>query len=294
MPLPFDATLKDLVRHFLRDYEIQMGLSDLGPLTPLNVDLSTVTAATDIALGHGYPPDHVVDINFQSGPDVDLPARVLLYHALLHFRFGVPMHSVVVLLRPVADQRQLTGKVDYVGRRRKGKIQFRYEVIRLWQQPVRRFLDGGLGTLPLAPLCRLPAGSSLEAALVPVIRRVVERLEREAVPDDRAKLLTATYVLAGLRVTPDVAARLFQGVRAMKESSTYQAILAEGRTEGRTEGRIEALQRTLLRQGRQQFHSQPSEAVQATIQAIRDEGRLERMTERLLVASSWNELLETP
>jgi hypothetical protein len=55
MPLPFDATLKDLVRHFLHDYEIQMGLSDLGPLTPLNVDLSTVTAATDIALGHGDP-----------------------------------------------------------------------------------------------------------------------------------------------------------------------------------------------------------------------------------------------
>ena len=130
-------------------------------------------------------------------------------------------------------------------------------------------------------------------SLAPVIRRVVERLEREATPEDRAKLLTATYVLTGLRVMPQVAQRLFQGVRAMKESSTYQAILAEGRTEGRTEGRIEALQKTLLRQGRQRFHTSPSEAVQAAIQAITDEGRLERMTERLLIASSWQELLET-
>jgi predicted transposase YdaD len=293
MPLPFDATLKDLVQHFLPDYAVQMGLSDLGPFTPLNVELSTVTAATDIALGHGDPPDRVVDINFQSGPDEDLAARVLLYNALLHFRYRVPVHSVVVLLRPVADRQQFTGKLRYVGRPRKGKMDFSYEIIRLWQWPVRRFLEGGLGTLPLAPLCRLPAAESLPSALAPVIRRVVERLEQEAPPDDRAKLLTATYVLAGLRVTPEVAGRLFQGVRAMKESSTYQAILAEGRTEGRLEGRIEALKNTLLRLGRHRFRSPPDDAVQAAIQAITDEGRLERMTERLLTVSSWQELLET-
>ena len=64
MPLRFDATLKDLVQHFVHDYEVQMRLSDLGPLMPLNVDLSTITAATDIVLGHGDPPDHIVDINF--------------------------------------------------------------------------------------------------------------------------------------------------------------------------------------------------------------------------------------
>jgi predicted transposase YdaD len=176
-------------------------------------------------------------------------------------------------------------------------MDFSYEVIRLWQKPVRPFLAGGLGTLPLAPLCRLPAAESLESALVPVIRRVVERLEQEATPEDRAKLLTATYVLAGLRVTPEVAELLFQGIRAMKESSTYQAILAEGRTEGRTEGRIEgrieALKKTLFRLGNQRFHSPPDEAVQAAIQAITEEGRLERMTERLLIVSNWQELLAT-
>src|SRR5437870_7809268 len=128
MPLPFDATLKDLVQHFLHDYEVQMGLSDLGPLTPLNVDLSTITAATDIALGHGDPPDRVVDLNFQSGPDEELAPRVLLYNALLHHRFRVPVHSVLVLLRPVADHVQLTGKLRYEGRRRKSKMEFIYEV----------------------------------------------------------------------------------------------------------------------------------------------------------------------
>lgn len=286
MPLPFDATLKDLVQHFLHDYEVQMGLSDLGPLTPLNVDLSTITAATDIALGRGDPPDRVVDINFQSGPDAELPARVLLYHALLHFRFRVPVHSVVVLLRPVADRRQLTGRLRYVSPRHRSKMDFSYEVIRLWEQPVRRFLDGGLGTLPLAPLCRLSGAQAVEDALAPVLRRVVARLEGEATPEERAKLLTATYVLAGLRVTPQVVERLFQGVRSMKESSTYQAILAEGR--------VEALRDTLLQLGHQRFRGTPSRTVKTALEAISDESRLKRMTRRILNVRSWQELLRTP
>ena len=289
MPMPFDATLKDLVQRFLHDYEVLMGLSDFAPLAPLNVDLSTVSAATDIALGQGDPPDRVVDINFQSGPDQELEARVLLYHALLHYRYRVPVHSVVVLLRPVADPRQLTGKLRYAARPRRSKMDFAYEVIRLWQQPVQRLLSGGLGTLPLAPLGRLPATIPVEVGLAPILRRVVERLEQEARPEDRAKLLTATYVLTGLRVSRELAEQLFQGVHAMKESSTYQAILEEGRTQGQTK----ALQNMLLRQGRHRFGA-PTKAVQARLLAITDVERLERMTERVLTVSGWQELLETP
>ncbi len=289
MPLPFDATLKDLVQSYVPDYERQMGLADFGPLRALNVDLSTVSAATDVALGHGDPPDRIVDINFQSGPDADSEARVLLYNALLYFRFRVPVHSVVILLRPAADHYRWTGKLDYVGRPRKGKMNFTYEVIRLWQQPVRRYLKGGLGTLPLAPLCKLAEGLPLEEALQAVIRQVCNRLEREARPEDRAKLLTATYVLTGLRVPREISARLFQGVQGMKESSTYQAILEEGRAEGMAS----ALRKTLLRQGGQKF-GPPSPSNLEALTAITDLSRLERMTERLLLVSSWHELLNTP
>jgi hypothetical protein len=71
----------------------------------------------------------------------------------------------------------------------------------------------------------------------------------------------------------------------MLESSTYQGILQDGR--------IEALQATLLRVGRRRFGGPASEAVEAALKAITDEERLGRMTERLLDASSWQELLET-
>jgi predicted transposase YdaD len=125
--------------------------------------------------------------------------------------------------------------------------------------------------------------------LAPVLRQVIERLEREASPEDRAKLLTATYVLTGLRVTPQAAGRLFRGVQGMRDSSTYQAILQEGRQEGR----VETLQNMLLRLGRHRFGA-PSEAVRAGILAVTDAKQLERLTERLLDVSSWQELLERP
>jgi predicted transposase YdaD len=135
------------------------------------------------------------------------------------------------------------------GRARKGRMDFKYEVIRLWEQPVRRFLTGGLGTLPLAPLCRLPGDAPLEEGLKPVVRRIAERLQREASSGDQAKLLTAAYILTGLRVSQRAARNLFEGVRAMQESTTYQAILEEGQAKGQTL----ALQKTLLRQGPQRF-----------------------------------------
>jgi hypothetical protein len=85
MPLPFDATLKDLVQAYLPDFERQLDLTDLGPLRPLNVDLSTISAATDIALARGDPPTRIVDLNFQASRDDNLTPRILLHNSLLHY-----------------------------------------------------------------------------------------------------------------------------------------------------------------------------------------------------------------
>jgi len=90
----------------------------------LNVDLSTVSAATDIALGHGDPLVAITDLNFQAGPDLHLPDRLLLYNALFRHRYHVPVHTLLILLRLPADHPTLTGKVRYLGRKRRGKMDF--------------------------------------------------------------------------------------------------------------------------------------------------------------------------
>ena len=75
----------------------------------------------------------------------------------------------------------------------------------------------------------------------------------------------------------------------MRESSTYQAILDEGRQEGCQEGML----RLLLRQGRQKF-GPPSGAIMATLKGITDLDRLERMGDQVFNVSTWDDLLATP
>jgi hypothetical protein len=107
-------------------------------VTLLNVDLSTISAATDAAIGIGEPLHEIVDLNFQSGRDADLPSRLHLYNAVLHARHAVPIRSILVLLRPTADAPSITGNLTYG--QDDDRLEFRYRVIRLWQEPVETFL----------------------------------------------------------------------------------------------------------------------------------------------------------
>jgi hypothetical protein len=285
MSLRFDAAVKELAqtgpRGFLAEFDAVPSL----PVSVLNVDLSTVTAATDVVFGLGDPLQEVVHIDFQSGPAEGKHRDLLAYSALLHRLYRVPVHTIVVLLRPEARHRNLDGKVRYESRPGRGKMDFGYEVVELWRRPAEQLLKGDLATVPLAPLGQLPAGLSLQEGLADVIRRLVERLEREATPELAHKLLTAAFVLTGLRVDKDTVRQLFQGVQAMRESSAYQLILEEGAAEG--------AQKILLGLGRKRF-GQPDEATRAAVVAITDFARLEQLVERVYDTSSWEELLQTP
>ena len=77
----------------------------------------------------------------------------------------------------------------------------------------------------------------------------------------------------------------------MRESTTYQAILREGREEGR----MDAARRILLRLGTKRF-GDPDATTVATIEAIKDVGRLETMGDRILDGEiqSWDDLHRAP
>ena len=133
------------------------------------------------------------------------------------------------------------------------------------------------------------AGARPPAGLAGVVERLVERVAREAAPEVVPELLSAAFILTGLRVPRPQGADLFRRVRAMRESSTYQIILDEGREEGA----LRKVRKILLRQGRRKF-GPPDAAAEATVQGIADLDRLERMSDRLFDATSWPDLLATP
>ena len=78
----------------------------------------------------------------------------------------------------------------------------------------------------------------------------------------------------------------------MRESTTYQAILREGRPKGRLKGRSRKPERILFRLGRKRF-GQPKAAIKAKIEALTDLDRLEQLSDRVLDAKSWDELIGT-
>jgi len=51
MSHPFDATLKEILGHDAADLRPAFALPAIQPARPLNVDLSTISAATDLAFG---------------------------------------------------------------------------------------------------------------------------------------------------------------------------------------------------------------------------------------------------
>jgi predicted transposase YdaD len=90
----------------------------------------------------------------------------------------------------------------------------------------------------------------------------------------------------GLEYEEGFVRQLLKGVRSMKESVTYQAILEEGREEGRSE----EARRILLAQGTKRF-GKPLAKHRKTVAAITEPAIFDGLATRLLEVDSWTELL---
>jgi predicted transposase YdaD len=276
---PFDVTVKELIEEAAAAWPEFLGPWPSRRVEIVDADVSTVTAAADKVIrvyGDGY--DWLLHVEAQSSHELALPERMFEYNTLLRRRHKLLVRSVVLLLRREANASNLTGvlqlqfpdeDVPYVV--------FRYRVVRLWELPAEKLLTGDLRTLPLAPLTDEAA-----SALPAVIGRIEERLRQEAPPEEADKLRTATFVLLGLRYSPQVVEQLFRGVTSMEESSTYQYIVAKGE--------LREAKKILLRQGQRRF-GPPDQQTITAIDALDDLKHLEELTDRVHEVSSWQELL---
>jgi hypothetical protein len=282
---PYDASTKHLVDAYLPDWLPLGGRPTQARSEIISADLSTVTAAADKVLRVHDDPAWLLHLELHAYREEGLGRRLNMDNGLLEHRHGLLVRTVVVLLRRSADHPELTGTLERGFPGEPPYRVFRYHPVRVWQLPVDAFLQAGLGVVPLAPLADVP-----QADLPGVVGRMGERFRGEAAPEEAARLWTAAGVLMGLRYPEDLIQELLRGVRAMRDSTFYQAILNEGRNEGRSEGLVEDRQNVLLELGEVQF-GPPSPEIQAAVRSITDFARLQQLTRRLLAVSSWQELL---
>src|SRR5262249_50969047 len=144
-------------------------------ITITDTDLSTVSADADKVLVVEADPPYVAHLELQSNYKADDAERFLGYNVLMGKHHDILVRTVVFLLRPEADGpgmrapliRQFPGEPSY--------LQFHFRVVRVWEQPVEVLLQGGLGLLPLVPLCNVNP-----EALPGVIHQMEQRIEAEA------------------------------------------------------------------------------------------------------------------
>jgi predicted transposase YdaD len=292
MPGPLDDALKHLTELSPQDWVVQGGWP-AAPVTLADADIATITGATDKVIRVAGPPDWLLAVDFQAGHDaLKLPPKMLLYNAALRKRHELHVRSLAVILHRDADSPQLTGLYESDFPNELPDVTLRYRVVRVWQVPAERWLAGGLGVLPLAPL-----GAVAEVELPAVIAQMKDRLDREVTRSEAAELWSATYILMGLRYADALIETLLQGVLAMEDSVTYQKILrkglAQGVTQGLAQGRAEEARRLLLLLGRKHL-GEPSADARTALESLTDVDQLEELTLRLTDVSSWQELLGLP
>jgi predicted transposase YdaD len=289
----FDPTGRKLIEMGPPDWVAWLGnpVADPGRVKVIDSNISTVTAEADKVLWVDEPEPWIQHIELQAGRDVKLADRAHVYSTVLNAHHQVPVRTALVLLRPAADGPELTGVLEKKWPNGVVYDWFRYDVVRVWEQPVDLLLASGLTVLPLAPVSDVK-----EEKLPEVLIAIAERLGRETSPEQVATLWNATKILMGLRYSEEQVDSIIEGVSAMlygirgiEESSVYQGILKRGEAKGR----VEEAREVLLRQGRKKL-GPPGEKVEAEITALADLDRLHDLIDRILDVSTWDELLAPP
>ncbi len=148
MPKPFDATLNAILDARPGDWADYIGARfnlPTGPVEPLDSDLSTTQQADRLLKVNADPP-YALHLELESSAALGMPERLLRYNVNAWAANGLPVHSVVVLLRPKASASDLTGELTRVGVNGREVHRFSYDVLRVWQEPV----DGLIASLGMA------------------------------------------------------------------------------------------------------------------------------------------------
>ena len=287
MSKPYDSVFKDLLERDPAGW-VHLALGRVPGLpTLVDADISTVSGAADKVVLLQGPEPFLIHFEAFASWDSTLLARALNYNGALHRRHLLPVHTVLLVMRPEADHPSLTGEYRVVPPTGFSHT-LKYQVVRAWNLDLEAVLRGSLAILPLAPLTD-QAGPRLPE----VLRRMEARLLSDAAPEERKDLWMDAFVLTGLRYRRESVAQLFRGIPAMRESDTYQMILEEGLEKGlekgREEGRLQEARRALLLVGPPRL----GEPNLATLRRIEAESQLSQLEEWLRLAGqieSWADL----
>jgi predicted transposase YdaD len=275
----FDRVLKDLFQTF--GSTLIERLSGAPAREWVNVEL-TQTVAPRADLVARLETGELFQIEFQSGNDAAMPARMLLYYALLLHRYGQPPRQI--LLYVGRGSLRMESGLDH------SNLRYRFTTVDVRTIPAQTLLESdSLGDVLLAILCRTEDARGH-------VRRILSRVAALD-PEQRNRAVRMLLVLSTLRDLADFVAEETRkmGVvidilqdpyfRRLYDQAAEEG-LAKGRAEGLVEGEISVVRKLLTAR----FGSLPGWVEERLASASPSE--LETWAVRLLSAGSMEQVFQ--
>ena len=272
----FDIVAKDAIYTFPEDMlQFLMKDSDIEFLEHLESEFTTVESrqmdSLIKVLLNGEPV--LVHCEFQASDSthLEMVRRNIGYLGRCYERYGLPIFSHVVYLRPDAGSNDPGGYVQEVPGYR---FIVEYKVIRLIEIEGQAILEAQQpGLMPFCPLMRPPAGVDR----LQWIRQCVETTKKLSLDAPiRNNLLLDLWVMGGLVYEPEAIADLFPE-DIMQESSVYQHIIEKGRAEGLEQGAKESTIESILLFLDTRFGANTAQTLKSPLEAIDDLRRLKQL-----------------
>ena len=242
----YDAVSKIIVQTYPEDVLFfAFGRAGVEVLEVLETEQPTVeTRRTDSLLRVRIDGEEaLVHCEFQTTDSTAVPMdrRMARYIGYLIERYGLPVISFVIYLRPTAGRRDMGRYIQALPGHR---VVVEYKVIRLSEREGQAILEGGHpGVLPFVPLMKPPSDLSEEAWLRHCIRTT------DALPLDtstKVDIQAGMAILSGLSHSLDTVRSIMyqEGFMdaIMRESSFAQYMVEHGRQRGIEQGRQQGIE----------------------------------------------------
>ena len=269
-----DAVSKHFIQTYPADFaRFTLQRDDIESAEVLDTEQPNVRRPDSLLQVRVGGQDVLVHHEFQTTDSTDplMPLRMAGYIGRLIERYGLPVFSHVLYLRPNAGRRDpgyyRQEHPDY-------PIVIRYKVLRLSQLPGQAVLDSGsAGLLPFAPLMQPPAGQAEEVWLEQCVTKAWDMpLERPV----KADVLTGLTLLSSLVYNPQTVTAITSKedlMDLMRESPFAQYLTQQAREEGIEQGIRESIQEVL------ELRFEPTAVLPLTdqIEAIDEVSRLKQL-----------------
>ena len=272
----YDATFKILVDHSPGDWARYLFAGAVEIAVPVDTSLHETKEVVDRLLRVEHSGcEFIIHVEFHAGHSGNaIPNRLFHYNAAAMKRYAMTALSWVLILRSEADSPSISGRFVRTIEPFGDIHSFRYHPIRLWKEPLERFLIPG-SSLAVAGVLSDFGKRDLEEAGVE-IRRCIDEVSD---PGRREDMLYHLVVLAGMRFNRSQAESIVgRNVSVLeKYSVTLQYFIR------RAEARL------LLESAKQIFGTPTPQIIEKVDEATSE--KLLTWNMRLRTAQSWSELI---